>query len=122
MAEPLLRGGQYSSGCTLSLCEALKTNPRHAGATDSGWSSMCSSHAGIGGAKEGAGAIRSAGWRESVTVTWLPTTTPERRPRCCTALATTFDTIAPSIAELTAATARLSLECQHRTPAPHTHG
>ena len=66
--------------------------------------------------EEGAGAIRSAGWRESVTVTWLSTTTPERRPRCCTALAATFDTIAPSIAELTAATARRSLERQH------THG
>jgi hypothetical protein len=65
--------------------------------------------------EEGAGAIRSAGRRESVTVTWLSTTTPERRPRCCTALATTFDTIAPSIAELTAATARRSLERQHRT-------
>ena len=65
--------------------------------------------------EEGAGAIRSAGRRESVTVTWLPATTPERRPRCCTALATTFDTIAPSIAELTAATARRSLERQHRT-------
>jgi hypothetical protein len=46
-------GGQDSSGCTMSLCEALKTNPGHAGATDSGWSSMCSSHAGIGGAKRG---------------------------------------------------------------------
>jgi hypothetical protein len=65
--------------------------------------------------EEGAGAIRSAGWRESVTVTWLSTTTPERRPGCCTALATTFDTIAPSIAELTAATARRSLERRHRT-------
>jgi hypothetical protein len=65
--------------------------------------------------EEGAGAIRSAGWRESVTVTWLSTTTPERRHRCCTALATTFDTIAPSIAELTAATARRSPGRQHRT-------
>src|SRR5207244_10320843 len=46
-------GGQDSSGCTMSLCEVLKTNPGHAGATDSGWSSMCSSHAGIGGAKRG---------------------------------------------------------------------
>ena len=52
-----------------------------------------------------------------MTVTWLSITTPERRHRCCTALATTFDTIAPSIAELTAATARRSLERQH-----HTHG
>lgn len=65
--------------------------------------------------EERAGAIRSAGWRESVTVTWLSTTTPERRPRCCTALAPTFDTITPLIAELTAATARCSLERQHRT-------
>ena len=65
--------------------------------------------------EERAGAIRSAGWRESVTVTWLSTTTPEHRPRCCAALATAFDTIAPSIAELTAATARRSLERQHRT-------
>jgi hypothetical protein len=71
--------------------------------------------------EEGAGAIRSAGWRESVTVTWLSTTTPERRPRCCTALATTFDTIAPSIAELTAATARRSLERQNRTHTRHFH-
>jgi Fe-S-cluster-containing hydrogenase component 2 len=48
-----LAGGQDSSGCTMSLCEALKTSPGHAGATDSGWSSMCSSHTGIGGAKTG---------------------------------------------------------------------
>jgi hypothetical protein len=53
MAGPLLRRGQDSGGCTTSLCQALKTNPGHAGAADSGWSSMCSSHAGIGGAKRG---------------------------------------------------------------------
>jgi hypothetical protein len=72
--------------------------------------------------EEGAGAIRSAGWRESVTVTWLSITTPERRPRCCTALATTFDTIAPSIAELTAATARRSPGRQHTHGIPSSRG
>ncbi len=71
--------------------------------------------------EEGAGAIRSAGRRESVTVTWLPATTPERRPRCCTALATAFDTITPSTAELAAATARRSLERQHRAHTRHFH-
>ena len=66
--------------------------------------------------EEGAGAIRSAGWRESVTVTWLSITTPEcRLPLLHRALATGFDAIARSIAELVAATARRSLERQHRT-------
>jgi len=65
--------------------------------------------------EEGAGAIRSAGWRESVTVTWLSTTTPERRPRCCTRTGDHLRHDRPLIAELTAATAWRSLECQHRT-------
>ena len=51
-----------------------------------------------------------------MTVTWLSITTPEcRLPLLHRALATGFDTIARSIAELVAATARRSLERQHRT-------
>lgn len=62
-----------------------------------------------------AGAVRSSGWWESVTVTWSPAAAPERRsalwPRALTAA---FDAVAPSIAELAAASARGWLERQHR--------
>jgi hypothetical protein len=69
--------------------------------------------------EEQAGAIRSAGWWESVTVTWSPAPEAGRRPRLLRrALATAVDTIAPSIAELVAASARRLLEGRHgRHPA-----
>ena len=33
--------------------------------------------------EDAAGAIRSAGWRESVTVIWSPALAPDRRPPRC---------------------------------------
>jgi hypothetical protein len=64
--------------------------------------------------EERAGAIRSAGWWESVTVTWSSAPTAERRaPLLRRALATAVDAIAPTIAELVAASARRLLERQH---------
>ncbi|HYZ57131.1 MAG TPA: hypothetical protein VE733_27020 [Streptosporangiaceae bacterium] len=61
--------------------------------------------------EEQAGAIRSAGWWESVTVTWSPAATPPRRPPLLhRALVTAVDAIAPSLAELVAAGARRLLE------------
>ena len=63
--------------------------------------------------EEADGAIRSAGWWETVTVTWSPTATPGRPPPLWQrALAATMDTIAPSVAELVAARARHLLERQ----------
>ncbi len=62
-----------------------------------------------------AGAIRSAGWWESVTVTWSPAAAPRRRSALWQrALATAFDAVAPAVAELAAASARGLLERQHR--------
>jgi hypothetical protein len=63
--------------------------------------------------QEQAGAIRSAGWWESVTVTWSPAAAPERGPRLLhRALASAFDALAPSIAEFAAASARGLIERQ----------
>jgi hypothetical protein len=62
-----------------------------------------------------AGAVRSAGWWESVTVTWSPPAAPERRPALLQrALASAVDLIAPSIAELVAVSAKRVLERQYR--------
>lgn len=64
---------------------------------------------------ERAGAIRSAGWWESVTVTWSPAAAPERHPPLWSrALAAAFDMIAPSMAELAATSARRWLDGRHR--------
>jgi hypothetical protein len=64
---------------------------------------------------EQAGAIRSAGWWESVTVTWSPTAPPEHPPPLLRrALAAAFDTTAPLIAEALAAGARRLLEHRPR--------
>jgi hypothetical protein len=53
-----------------------------------------------------AGAIRSAGWWESVTVTWTPVPGPERRvPLLRRAVATAFDAMAPAVAEVATAAA-----------------
>jgi hypothetical protein len=60
------------------------------------------------------GAVRSAGWWESVTVTWSPAAMPQQPPALWQrALAAAVDTIAPSIAALAAAGARHLLERQH---------
>jgi hypothetical protein len=65
---------------------------------------------------EADGAIRSAGWWEAVTVTWSPAATPGHHPRLWhRALAAAVDTIAPSVAELVAASARHLLERQRGT-------
>jgi hypothetical protein len=64
---------------------------------------------------EQAGAIRSAGWWESVTVTWSPAAPPEHPPPLLRrALAAAFDTTAPLIAEALAAGARRLLEHRPR--------
>jgi hypothetical protein len=66
--------------------------------------------------EEAGGAIRSAGWWEAVTVTWSPATAAGRRPSLWhRALAAAVDTIAPSVAELMAASARHLLERQRGT-------
>jgi hypothetical protein len=66
--------------------------------------------------EEADGAIRSAGWWEAVTVTWSPAAAPGHRPRLWhRALAAAVDTIAPSVAELVAASARHLLERQRGT-------
>jgi hypothetical protein len=65
---------------------------------------------------EADGATRSVGWWEAVTVTWSPAATPGHRPPLWhRALAAAVDTIAPSIAELVAASARHLLERQRGT-------
>ena len=66
--------------------------------------------------EEAGGAIRSAGWWEAVTVTWSPAAVPGHLPRLWhRALAAAVDTIAPSVAELMAASARHLLERQRGT-------
>jgi hypothetical protein len=64
---------------------------------------------------ERAGAIRSAGWWESVTMTWSPAAPPEHPPPLLRrALAAAFDTTAPLIAEALAAGTRRLLEHRPR--------
>jgi len=64
------------------------------------------------------GDVRSAGWWESVTVTWSPAPAPDRRPALLRrALATAADAIAPSIVELAATTAVRFAE-RHRRARP----
>ncbi len=66
--------------------------------------------------EEADGANRSAGWWEAVTVTWSPAATPGHRPPLWhRALAAAVDTIAPSVAELVAASARHLLERRRGT-------
>jgi hypothetical protein len=66
--------------------------------------------------EDAAGAVRSAGWWEAVTVTWSPTAMPERRaPLWHRALAAAVETIAPSVAGLAAAGASYLLERQRAT-------
>jgi len=95
MAGPLLRRGAGQQRMHNVVMRGAKDQPRTRGSHRLWLEQHVQLSRGHWRREEGAGAIRSAGWRESVTVTWLSITTPERRPRCCTALATGFDTIAP---------------------------
>jgi len=58
-----------------------------------------------------AGAISSAGWWESVTVTWSPAPAPDRRPAILPrALAAAADMIAPVLAEVAVTSTRRLLQ------------
>ena len=60
---------------------------------------------------DAAGAIRSAGWWESVTVTWLAAPAPDRRPAVLQrALAAAADVIAPVLADVAVTSARRLLQ------------
>ena len=65
--------------------------------------------------EDAAGAIRSAGWWESVTVTWSPASAPDRRaamlPR---ALAAAADMIAPVLADAAITSIRRLIQPGHR--------
>lgn len=64
--------------------------------------------------EEQAGGIRSAGWWESVTVTWSPAgTPPSRSPWLRRALATAVETLGPPAVEFVAATAWRLLDRRH---------
>jgi hypothetical protein len=68
--------------------------------------------------EEQAGAIRSTGWWESVTVTWSPAAAPlSGSPWLHRALATALETLGPPAAELMAATAWRLLDRRHGTRA-----
>ena len=61
--------------------------------------------------EDAAGAIRGAGWWESVTVTWSPAPAPERRPAVLPrALAAAADMIAPVLAEVAVTSTRWLLQ------------
>src|SRR5579875_3486613 len=72
--------------------------------------------------EEGPGAIRSAGWWESVTVTWSSAPgpeRPERRPAALQrALAATADMIAPLLTDIAVTSARRLLAGRHRARPP----
>ena len=62
-----------------------------------------------------AGAIRSAGWWESVTVTWSPAPAPDRRPAVLQrALAAAADMIAPVLADVAITSIRHLMQPRHR--------
>ena len=64
--------------------------------------------------EDAAGAIRSAGWWESVTVTWSPAPAPDRRPAVLQrALAAAADVIAPVLADVAVTSARRLLQRRH---------
>jgi hypothetical protein len=68
--------------------------------------------------QEQAGAVRSAGWWESVTVTWSPAAAPASGSRWRhRVLATALETLGPPAAELAAATAWRLLDRRHGTRA-----
>jgi hypothetical protein len=57
--------------------------------------------------EDAAGAIRSAGWWESVTVTWSPAPAPDRRPAVLQrTLEAAADMIAPVLADVAVTSAR----------------
>ena len=61
--------------------------------------------------EEAAGAIRSVGWWESVTITWSPAPTPGRQPAVLQrAMAAAADVIAPLLADVAVASARRLLD------------
>ena len=61
--------------------------------------------------EDAAGAIRSAGWWESVTVTWSPAPAPDRRPAMLQrALAAAADIIGPVLAEVAVTSTRRLLQ------------
>jgi hypothetical protein len=65
------------------------------------------------------GAIRSAGWRESVTVTWSPAPVPDRRPAVLQrALAAAADMIAPVLADVAVTSARRVLQRRRVVASP----
>jgi hypothetical protein len=67
--------------------------------------------------EDAAGAIRSAGWWESVTVTWSPASAPDRRSAVLQrALATAADMIVPVLADVAVASARRLLQHQRYRP------
>jgi hypothetical protein len=65
--------------------------------------------------EDAAGAIRSVGWWESVTVTWSPAPAPDRRPAVLhRALAAAADMLAPVLADVAVAGTRRLLERRRR--------
>ena len=65
--------------------------------------------------EDAAGAIRSAGWWESVTVTWSPAPAPDRRPAMLPrALAAAADMIAPVLADAAITSIRRLVQRGHR--------
>ncbi len=64
--------------------------------------------------EDAAGALRSAGWQESVTVTWSPVPAPDRRPAVLQrALAAAAGMIAPVLADVAVTSARRLLQRRH---------
>ena len=64
--------------------------------------------------EDAAGAIRSAGWWESVTVTWSLAPAPDRRPAVLQrALAAAADMIAPVLADVAVTSTRRLLQRRH---------
>ena len=65
--------------------------------------------------EDAAGAIGSAGWWESVTVTWSPAPAPDRRPAVLPrALAAATDMIAPVLADVAITSIRRLIQRGHR--------
>jgi hypothetical protein len=116
-AGPALRWCKDRARGTMMGMRGSKVRPAHL-ADQGRWLERVQVARGHWRLDEQAGAIRSAGWWESVTVTWSPTATPPRRsPLLHRALATALETIGPQAAELVAATAWRLLDRRHGTQA-----
>jgi hypothetical protein len=64
--------------------------------------------------EDAAGAIRSAGWWEAVTVTWSPAPAPDGRPAVLQrALAAAAGMIAPALADVAVTSTRRLLQRRH---------